>query len=851
MIFQNPDIQKIEKRLETLRSVPADSEYLERLELLADLYLKQDGYEPALEYLEEILSQASCIRISRKKRLLLEMKVVECLLKRSRCTEALGKCRRLGAELAGETDGELSAQLNLLVSHAYWKIGEYARGIEACEEARRIFAGRSDERGLAQCHSLFGKNYLRLGQFEKTKNHFEEALAAYVRLNDKNGVAVSHNNLGLLHKNHGEWQLASEHLVKALELDKEGGNYGKIALRQLNLGLVYLRTGHWMKAKDSVGEALSIAQRIGDQHTAAAASIALGNCMRFLGQQSAAGRLYRQSVEIAKRENLMRELALAYEFMGESDIASGEADAALEKFSRALQIAEQIAPEGDIVAEVERRRAEAYLALRDPKSAKRAAGRSLRLCRLVGDRYEEAAALCVIARVKEEAECAASARVAFTASAKILEVVGDRHGLARVLLHFGRFLRSRGRTEKEKLDARRVLARAAGLFAELGAEQLLLEAEKELEVAWSEQNGVPVPPDGGDKFGPRVDGPASVGDAPASEAAGRVRATPSTRSGVEGQTARAGNPTNGFVTCDARLVDVIRSAQLLSTADTPILIQGETGTGKNLLAYMFRSYDEKHGRPFVELNCAAIPAELLESELFGYLRGAFSGATSDKKGILEEAQGGTVFLNEIGEMDGRMQAKLLHVLDDGCYRRVGETTMRRLSARILSATNKDLWKEVQTGAFRRDLYFRLAQTTLTISPLRERRQDIAGLCEHFFRVYSKLYSKDVSTGVPALDLLCGYGWPGNVRELRNKVQMLVLDAPNKRTLTAREVEKVLGAPMVPNEPTTLAGKLELLKRHEISQALVNYAGNKTKAARALGMSRRGLCKVVERMRPDV
>jgi two-component system response regulator PilR (NtrC family) len=156
-------------------------------------------------------------------------------------------------------------------------------------------------------------------------------------------------------------------------------------------------------------------------------------------------------------------------------------------------------------------------------------------------------------------------------------------------------------------------------------------------------------------------------------------------------------------------MDVIRSAEQLCKSDTRVLIQGETGVGKNLLAYIFEAYEQSKGRPFVELNCATIPAELLESELFGYAKGAFSGANSDKKGILEEANGGTLFLNEIAEMDSKMQAKLLQFLDDGSYRHVGDTRLRKLHTRVVCATNKNLWQQVEKGRFRRDLYFRLSQ----------------------------------------------------------------------------------------------------------------------------------------------
>ncbi|KPJ60542.1 MAG: hypothetical protein AMJ46_05930 [Latescibacteria bacterium DG_63] len=811
MVFQVPDIKRIEKRLETLRKVSADPEYLERLELLADLYLKQDGYEPALEYLEEILSKAHRIRMEDEKRIRLQMKVIECLLKRSRCSEALEKGRDIARELSRQGNGKLKAELNLLLSQAHWKIGDYKSAIRICEEALEFFVRSGDDRRIAQCHNSFGKSYLRLGQTGVAREHFEDALAVYRRLKDKTGVAISHNNLALLHKNHGEWQLAFDHLNKALELDKEVGNYGKIALRLLNLGLVYHRTGRWREAKESLEEALSIASRIGDQHTRAAASIGLGNALRLLGETAAAERLYREALAIAEQENLTREVALAHEFLGESELNHGNIQSALERFEQALAIAEKIASEGDIVAEVERRRAEAFLECGENKKALRACRRALKVSSALGDRHEEGAALCVLGRIKAAASCRKSAAIAFSASVKRLQSVRDRYGLARTLQNYGRFLCLMPCSSSENRQGRRLLARAAGLFAELGAESLLQETERELDKAWGDDKQY-----------------ASVAE--------------TTQPGEQCQ-----DSSHGFVTCDTTLIRVIRSAEKLCATDTRVLIQGETGVGKNLLAYVFKTFEEERGRPFVELNCATIPGELLESELFGYAKGAFSGAVSDKKGILEEANSGTLFLNEIGEMDTRMQAKLLQVLDDGWYRRVGDTSPRRLRSRIISATNKDLWREVEKRAFRRDLYFRLAQGALILSPIRERRKDVSLLAQHFTEMYCRQYSKHVSLDDRALDLLERHDWPGNVRELRSKIQLLVVESPRKAVLAAKDVEKVLDMVEERTEPRTLAEKIEWLKRAEIARALAKYGGNKTKAAEALGISRRGLLKVVERM----
>jgi two-component system, NtrC family, response regulator len=811
MVFEIPEIQRIEKKLETLRSVSGNPEYLERLELLADLYLKEDSYEPALEYLEEILSETHRLHISDKKRILLQMRVVDCLLKRSRCKEALEKGKSIGDELETQPDDELRAQLNLLLTQAYWKIGDYPNALKACQDAVELFIDLKDERGIGECHSAFGRSYLRLGQFEAASEHFEESLVIYRRLGDKAGIAVCHNNLGLMHKNRGEWQLASDHLTKALELDRESGNYGKIALRLLNLGLVYHKTGQWSRGKEAMEEALTIAGRIGDQHTCAMASIGIGNCLRLLGDPDGAERLYKQAVSIAEKERLLRELALAHEFAGENELNRGNPRVAIKKLDRALAIAEEIAPDGDIVAEVERRRAEVFIEFGETKRASRALRRSLRLCRLLGDKYEEGAVLCVIARVKAKTGCRRSAVVAFNGSAKCRESVGDRYGLACTLLHFGRFVRSAARSQEESRQARLALARAAGLFAELGAEGSLRETERELESAWSEV----------------------------------ARALPT----VEEKQTRGQKPysMHGFVTCDASLMDVIRSAEQLCKSDTRVLIQGETGVGKNLLAYIFEAYEQSKGRPFVELNCATIPAELLESELFGYVKGAFSGANSDKKGILEEANGGTLFLNEIAEMDSKMQAKLLQFLDDGSYRHVGDTRLRKLHTRVVCATNKNLWQQVEKGRFRRDLYFRLSQAILNIRPLRERSEDVVVLVRHFLRTYCEFYSKQLSLDSDAIERMQRHSWPGNVRELKSKIQLLVLESPPGAMITASHVQKMLSTPEGEAEPRTLADKIELLKRAEIARALARFGGNKTKAAQALGISRRGLVKVIERM----
>jgi two-component system response regulator AtoC len=237
--------------------------------------------------------------------------------------------------------------------------------------------------------------------------------------------------------------------------------------------------------------------------------------------------------------------------------------------------------------------------------------------------------------------------------------------------------------------------------------------------------------------------------------------------------------TQGFVTSNPKMLRIMDIARRVAQTDVPILILGESGVGKDVLAsYIHRHSDRAHG-PFVRVNCAALPAELLESELFGYDQGAFTGAGRSKPGKFELADHGTVFLDEIGEMSPHLQAKLLHVLQDGEISRLGARWPIKVNVRILAATNRKLQEAVLRGEFRNDLYFRLNVITLDIPPLRERRSDILLLCKYFLEKYGKKYGSSVEAFPQDLLEACvWYDWPGNVRQLENivKRQLILPDS---------------------------------------------------------------------------
>lgn len=301
-----------------------------------------------------------------------------------------------------------------------------------------------------------------------------------------------------------------------------------------------------------------------------------------------------------------------------------------------------------------------------------------------------------------------------------------------------------------------------------------------------------------------------------------------------------------------RLRSVIEEIDKIAAGTTTALLRGETGAGKELFARRIHEKSPMAGGPFVEVNCSALPENLLESELFGYEKGAFTDAKKRKKGLFELAEGGTLFLDEIGEMALSLQAKLLRAIETKCYKRVGGVSNVAVNARIVAATNKDLKKAVADGAFREDLYFRLAIVPVVIPPLRERGEDIGLLARHFLQHFSRELKKEMSSISPrALELMTQYPWPGNVRELRNVMERAVLLGSGSEVVPDHlPLEILVRTPAATDAPAAGLSGIALEKggvltisqaeQYAIQTALARFDNNKTRAAEALGISRQTL-----------
>jgi len=289
--------------------------------------------------------------------------------------------------------------------------------------------------------------------------------------------------------------------------------------------------------------------------------------------------------------------------------------------------------------------------------------------------------------------------------------------------------------------------------------------------------------------------------------------------------------------------------------DVTVLIMGESGTGKELIARAIHAQSARSERPFIPVNCGAIPAELLESEMFGHERGAFTGAIGQRQGMFQLAHGGTIFLDEVGEMSATLQVKLLRVLQDREVRPVGADRSMKVDVRVIAASNKDLATEVDAGSFREDLFYRLQVIPLVMPPLRERRSDIPLLIRHFLEKHNrKRAARPVEIGEEAMVRLWEYDWPGNVRELENLLERLVILCEDDRihvehlppSIRSFISEKKIPRPTLDADGLDLNSAVEEFENRLIEEALRRTKGNKQAAARLLGLKRTTLVAKLRR-----
>ena len=791
-------IAELEERLALAGADPSAREepcaLMSELESLADLYMQADSYLPALETIQRLLALPAARALSPDRKAALESRAVACRLAQGDALGALAHCRELLGTEHGLGSAAVRSLIHMQCAEALFRLGR----LEDAERDATAALGLADaagDHGLAAraLHHL-GRVLFRKGDLAGARDHYEQALGLYRRLRDEWRAALARCDLGLILKNQCEWDAAAASLQTALETFRRLGRFPSAADAMLNLGIVLQKSGEWERAEECFARAEEAYQQLANPLRMAVVRVARGNVARLRRRFPEAEALLGEALRTARELDAAREEVLAIEFLGEMDADRDRHDEALARYDQALMLAVGVAPEGDLVAELERRRADALTRLGRLDEAQRACERAGRVAERVGDRLEQAlarrsAAALAWARGRRE-----EALAGWTETVRLLVAVRERYELARTLFELGR-------AQGDAREGRRHLYRAGALFAELSAQEWLARTDRELQRLL----GAAGPPAG----------------APVARADGRSRA-----------------PQLFAYSQAMQRVDAL--ARRAAGTDLSVLVTGETGTGKEIVARTIHALSSRASRPFLAVNCGALRAELALAQLFGHRKGAFTGAHADAAGLVEAADGGTLCLDEVGELPHDVQVTLLRFLESGEYMRLGETRVRRADVRIIASTNRELRGGEGERLFRRDLLFRLNEIEIRLPPLRERRDDIVPLARHFLAFYGGLHGPRL--GADAETVLLSHPWPGNVRELENVMKRAGALHSGGGCLDAAALLPFL-APVAdqPSRPDAAQERVTILEAYE------RAGRNKSRLAEALGVSRKTLYARLKRL----
>ncbi len=988
------------------------------IEDLGDFCLASGEFSTAIDYFTKLLALTGNSKDLNPRRASLLRRLAICYMRIGKCDHAL---ELLDKAFMLVSEGEDTVELARIISERAWvhfKIGEYDLSQADCESALEIMLAGGRGKELVDTYNCLAGVYARKGDTERALEFLRSALSVARVVNDKELVGTCLNNLGLACKNLGLWSESQAYLEEALRISEEVGQHLQKGVRLTNLGIIYSKRGYWKKAHRCWTEALEVLARIGNRWELVSVYLALGHYYLTYRDVERAQQYYVLAMKESSDNGDARGSALSFEYVGDVEMACGRIDSAHRHYLQALEIGEEIAPQGDVVVEVKRRLADVesartnYLAalelareayrlavdlkevfeqgcalrskacaefgLGEWEKARETFAKSINLLYSLGERKElgltylragqllstqsssgdiAASYLTEALGIFEELEMVYEAGLSAVALGRIAAVRGDveqcRKYLDKLMQIFGGDIPSIFADDIESIQKQAdeqisclsvsdsgdlsvfnvIMARILGAGDQASKLQLALDAcvdrtsaerglillrrngkleplaSKDLETRQCTQ-AVPAVETilriAEDLNRPLVS--ANIGKderlaglATAGVLQGAVMCVPLTlrgdtvgciyldtdcadhfftRSDVEfvvaivgilksvlseAQLARfmeearflrskleASCHVQGIISQNKKMLEILESVRFLAKTSTTVLVEGETGTGKEMLARAIHLSGDRCSRPFVTIDCSALSTEIVESELFGHVKGAFTDARADRTGLFEAAEGGTVFLDEIDKTSRKFQDRLLQVVDKREFKPMGSTVSKKADFRLICATNKDLAKEVEGERFLEDLYYRLKVISLKLPALRDRRDDIPLLAEYFLEKYTGEMEKAVAGFAPsAMDLLVSYSWPGNVRQLEHEVERAVTFVEDGEAITPAFLSDELrtwGSIVGSDGRHGLVEAVEQIERQMIREALYRFNGNKSKVARNLGLSRRGLLNKIQRYR---
>jgi DNA-binding NtrC family response regulator len=713
-------------------------------------------------------------------------------------------------QATGHIGPSLDAAVTLARCRALLGLGRWKEASEVSEKKlEELYALRPEERrAILEYHIAAGRSAWRLGRPSRAEEHFRAAYhISRWEFEDVAGMLRTRNLLGLCFLSAGELHRAAGEFGRGQAQAREAGLYHEEANFSLNLSIALAKLGRLETSDVELARARTLFGERGHHRGRVQTRLCMAQQLRIRGDLRGAEGHAKGALSEAEEHGFEREHVIALEYLGDVALDQHDNQTAIEHYDQALVLAEKLAPEGDLVPELCRRIAEVHVRIGEPNRALITCERGLRVARRINDRFEEAAAHRVMAMAHQVLGHRERAVRTAQEGIQALRKLEALYELLRVLVWSGEALLAAGDSE-ERRAARDHLWEARSLAMTMKLERWVERVERVLGV----------------------------------ELAPRPAAKP--RAGVSGALPAGADPDCfriGVVTQDPRIVELVGMLHRASGSRLPVLILGENGTGKELLARAAHALSERAARPFVVGHCAALPDGHLDTELFGQERGGVPGRAESKPGLFEASDGGVMFLDEVSELLTGAQAKLLRVIEMGELRRVGASGFKQVDVRVIAASTRDLAGLVRRGLFRDDLYYRLNGIRLEVPPLRERPADIQLIGRYLLERSCAQAHKRVVLSAEAWEQLASYSWPGNVRELKNVIDRAVALAADERPLGVDAVrispalrgvtESVVGG----RSAAPAAGHEE---REAIVEALRTHGGNQSEAARSLGGMKR-------------
>ena len=805
--------------------------------------------------------------------------------------------------------------------------GNYESGLENLEQALKLIGDRPAAHLLGRTYANMAGACWFLKRPQEGIDHLKKAITYYERTDHKTNAADGYNNLGINLILIGQWDRAQEALERALSLAKEVDERGaKVPMILDSLGELHMLRGDLDTAKEYLTQAVALATENGNKWYAAQALRTLGRCCVAREDPVTALANAREALALAEQIGDRQAICESRLIAAEAHLQTGEFEQCAIELQRVNEATTDSATDLGFTGESHRLSGMLNMAEGDAAAAAQHFGSSVSIFDLLGDRYRaarahlelgraynrilperagehlsralntfrELGAQIDLARAEEELKVLARAtperaqeQSALTQllTLRLAEAVASRELLLRELAAVMRqetgaqrvIITERGEHQEPRVvvamgctpaDSIKVAGELNELEDEADRQKYSRKHDTEL-ILLKSSNAPPALL----YLAPRNRSTLPKGIA--LEPLLRVvelgmdvcalRAGASKGAGHESADELAGTSLMpGFIHSSPAMTQLVEEVHKIRSSDVTVLVTGESGTGKELVARAIHAISSRRAKVFVPFNCTAVPKELSEGYLFGYRRGAFTGAVSDSQGVIRTAAGGTLFLDEVGDLPLDVQPKLLRFLQEGEIQPLGEQRPSKVDVRIIAATNTDLEDMVAQGRFREDLYYRLNVIRLRVPPLRERRSEIPTIVNYYVNHYSaKFGRKDIQITPQAVDLLMVSDWPGNVRQLCNEIQRTVARAEDGAVITPEQLSPELKRTSSPTAPSaasiaampsssslesagTLAEALAEVERRMIADALRRHGGNISRAARELGLTRRGLYLKLER-----